>query len=63
MAPGFRRDDVWTPVFTGVTTFYENIKIRSYIRISTSETIHDRVVPPPAKEEIQPVILPYGGEG
>ena len=26
MVPDFRRDDVWTPVFTGVTTFYENIK-------------------------------------
>jgi len=26
MAPGFRRDDVWTPVSTGVTIFYENIK-------------------------------------
>jgi len=25
MVPDFRRDDVWTPVFTGVTTFYENI--------------------------------------
>ncbi len=37
MAPGFRRDDVWTPVFgelsravsTGVTTFYEIITICS----------------------------------
>jgi hypothetical protein len=26
MAPGFRRDDVWTPVFTGETTFCEFIK-------------------------------------
>ena len=26
MFPCFRRDDVWTPVSTGVTTFYENIK-------------------------------------
>ena len=25
MVPGFRRDDVWTPVFTGVTAFYETI--------------------------------------
>jgi hypothetical protein len=25
MVPGFRRDAVWTPVFTGVTTFYESI--------------------------------------
>jgi hypothetical protein len=25
MAPGFRRDDVWTPVFTGETTFCEFI--------------------------------------
>jgi len=25
MVPGFRRDDVWTPVFTGVTIFYETI--------------------------------------
>jgi hypothetical protein len=22
MVPGFRRDDVWTPVFTGVTTYH-----------------------------------------
>jgi hypothetical protein len=37
MAPGFRRDDVWTPVFgelsravsTGVTTFYDSIKIEA----------------------------------
>jgi hypothetical protein len=26
LVPGFRRDDVWTPVFTGVTTFYKSIK-------------------------------------
>jgi hypothetical protein len=26
MAPGFRRDGVWTPVSTGVTTFTEIIK-------------------------------------
>ncbi len=26
VVPDFRRDDVWTPVSTGVTTFYENIK-------------------------------------
>jgi len=25
MVPDFRRDDAWTPVFTGVTTFYELI--------------------------------------
>jgi hypothetical protein len=25
MVPDFRRDKVWTPVFTGVTTFYEAI--------------------------------------
>ena len=25
MAPDFRRDDVWTPVSTGVTTFYDSI--------------------------------------
>ena len=30
MAPGFRRDDVWTPAFAGVTTFYERIKIPSF---------------------------------
>jgi len=27
MAPSFRRDDVWTPVSTGVTTFYDPIRI------------------------------------
>ena len=27
MVPDFRRDDVWTPVFTGVTTFCGIIKI------------------------------------
>jgi len=30
MVPDFRRDDVWTPAFAGVTpqgTFYEAIKI------------------------------------
>ena len=30
MVPDFRRDDVWTPAFAGVTlqeTFYENIEI------------------------------------
>ena len=30
MVPGFRRDDVWTPVFTGVTeavTFYEFVNV------------------------------------
>jgi hypothetical protein len=30
MVPDFRRDDVWTPAFAGVTlqeTFYVNIKI------------------------------------
>jgi len=27
MAPGFRRDDVWTPVSTGVPTFYKIINI------------------------------------
>ena len=26
MAPDFRRDGVWTPVFTVVTTFYGTIK-------------------------------------
>jgi len=30
MAPDFRRDDVWTPVTTGVTTFYENINIKDF---------------------------------
>ena len=25
LVPGYRLDDVWTPVFTGVTTFYESI--------------------------------------
>jgi hypothetical protein len=25
MVPGFRRDDVWTPVFTGVTAFQQII--------------------------------------
>jgi len=30
MAPDFRRDDVWTPVSTGVTTFYENINFRHF---------------------------------
>ena len=32
MAPGFRRDDVWPPVSTGVTTFYENINVSSKIQ-------------------------------
>ena len=27
MAPGFRRDGVWTPVSTGVTTFYDSINV------------------------------------
>jgi len=30
MVPDFRRDDVWTPAFAGVTlqeTFYESIRI------------------------------------
>jgi hypothetical protein len=29
MVPDFRRDDVWTPVSTGVTTFYDSIKEKS----------------------------------
>jgi hypothetical protein len=33
MAPDFRRDDVWTPVSTGVTTFYEIIKIENIGKI------------------------------
>ena len=27
MVPDFRRNDVWTPGFTGVTTFYETVTI------------------------------------
>jgi len=30
MDPGFRRDDVWTPVSTGVTTFTAVIVIPSF---------------------------------
>jgi hypothetical protein len=33
MVPNFRRDDVWTPAFAGVTlqeTFYEIIKIQMF---------------------------------
>jgi hypothetical protein len=45
MVPDFRRDDVWTPAFAGVTpqeTFYENINFDDLVKNSESRHCEER---------------------